>query len=55
MTFTIKLNVESEEILNRLKGDMTPSAFFQLLLQMVDSQSVGAPIPKEPDSESAAE
>jgi len=45
MTLTIELDAKSEEILNRLKGEMTPSAFFKLLLQMVDSQAVGAPLP----------
>jgi hypothetical protein len=45
MTLTIELDAKSEEILTRLKGEMTPSAFFKLLLQMVDSQAVGAPLP----------
>ena len=47
MTITIELDAKSEEILNRLRGDMTPSDFFRLLLQMVDSQAVGAPLPRQ--------
>lgn len=45
MIINLELDAKSQEILNRLKGDMSPSAFFRLLLQMVDSQAVGAPLP----------
>jgi hypothetical protein len=43
MTITIELDSEAEEILNRLRGDMTPSDFFQLLLRMVNSGAVSPP------------
>lgn len=54
MTITVELDAKSEEILNRLKGDMTPAAFFQLLLQMVDSQAVGAPLPPKKEDPNGA-
>lgn len=41
---TIELDAGGREILERMRGEMTPSAFFQLLLKMVDSGSVSAPL-----------
>jgi hypothetical protein len=42
-TITIELDARGTEILERLRGDMTPSDFFQLLLKIVDSGAVGPP------------
>jgi hypothetical protein len=40
---SLELDNITRGILDRLRGDMSPSAFIQLLLKMVDSGSVGAP------------
>jgi hypothetical protein len=39
----IELDPLTRGILDRLRGDMNPSAFVQLLLKMVNSGAVGAP------------
>ena len=40
---TLELDAGSLEILHRLRGDMSPSAFIRLLLQIADSRAVGPP------------
>jgi hypothetical protein len=50
MRIIIELDAKSEAILDRLRGYMTPSAFIQVLLQMVDSGATGSP-PEKIDSD----
>ena len=42
---TIELDAGGREILERMRGELTPSAFVQLLLKMVDSGAVSPPPP----------
>ncbi len=55
ISITLSLEPNALEILNRLRGDMTPSMFIQLLLRMADSGAVG-PLPeaiKKPEHKSS--
>lgn len=45
---TIELDEKSQEILDRLRDGMPPSAFFRMMLKMVDSGAVSAPPPTAP-------